>query len=158
MKPRRPKYKIRSLIDGKEFDCIQDVCEYYNMTYDQIAYRLDKISDYKDGMNFERFYDNTEALKSVEAIDSHLFTEKYGDKTVPIPGYEGKYTISTKGVIRNIQNHDRVIPITTQVTTKHKVILHSIDNKQTQTHSVINLMKKAFGDPEENETDVKDNQ
>jgi len=148
---KKPRFKVRSVKDGRIFDSLEEVCKFYNMTYDQIAYRLDKPSNYHDGMNFERFYDNTEALKSVEAVDSSAFVEKYGDKTVPVPGYEGKYTISTKGVVTNIQNHNRILPVKTTVTVKHTVILHSLDKKQTQTHSLINLMKKAFGDPDAEE-------
>ena len=149
MAGRRANYKIRSLIDGKIFDNIDELCKYYNMTYDQVAYRLDHIKEYKDGMNFERIFDNSEALQSVEAVDSSKFVEKYGEKEVPVPGYEDKYTISTRGVVKNKRNFDRVIPVKTTVKTKHTVILHSIDNKKTQTHDLKNLMKKAFGDPEE---------
>lgn len=142
-------YKIRCLKDGKVFDTIEELCNFYQMTYDQVAYRIDHIKDYKDGMNFERVIDNSEALKSVEAVDSSAFVEKFGDKTVPLPGYEDKYTISTRGVITNIKQYGRVVPVKTEVTVKHKVILHKIkDNKQqTQIHSLTNLMKQAFGDP-----------
>lgn len=149
MAAKRARYKIRCLKDGKVFDSVEELCKFYNMTYDQVYYRIDHIKDYKDGYNFERVVDNSEALKTVEAVDSSAFVEKYGDKTVDVPGYEGKYTISTKGVVTNTKVYDRVIPVKTEVTVKHKVILHSLDGKKTQTHSLINLMKKAFGDPYE---------
>lgn len=148
MKRGRAAYKIQCLVDNKIFDNIEDLCKYYNMTFDQVAYRLDHIKDYKDGMNFIRLFDNSEALQSVKAVDSRKFVEKYGEKTVPLPGYEDKYTISTRGVITNIKDHDRVVPVKTKVDVKHKVILHTSDNKRTQTHDLKNLMKSAFGDPE----------
>ena len=149
MPARRAYYRIKCLNDNMVFDDIHDLCKYYNMTYDQVAYRLDHVKDYKDGYNFVRIPDNEEALKSVEAVDSSKFVEKFGDKTVDIPGYEGKYTISTRGVVTNVKQFGRVIPVKTKVTTKHTVILHGVNNKNTQTHSLINLMKKAFGDPDE---------
>lgn len=145
----RRNYKIRCLNDNQIFDTIEELCAHYNMTYDQVAYRLDHVKEYKDGMNFVRVVDNEEALKSVEAVDSTAFVEKFGDITVPLPGYEDKYTISTKGVITNIKQYGRVIPVKTEVIVKHKVILHKIQDgkQQTQIHSLTNLMKKAFGDP-----------
>lgn len=145
----RRKYKIKCLNDDKIFETIQDVCANYNMTYDQVAYRIDHVKEYKDGMNFVRVIDNTEALKTVEAVDSSAFVEKFGDKTVPVPGYEDRYTISTKGVITNLKQYNTVVPVKTEVITRHKVILHNtIDGKQTsQVHSLTNLMKAAFGDP-----------
>lgn len=149
-KPSKPRYRIKCLKDGKIFETMDELCEYYHRTKDSVQYRLDVIKDYKDGYNFVRIFDNEEALKSVEAIDSSKFVEKYGDKTVPIPGYEGHYTISTRGVITNVQNHDRIIPIKTTVTVKHKAVLHK-GGSTMQTHDVINLMKSAFGDPEKAE-------
>lgn len=145
----RRGYKIKCLKDGKIFDTIEELCTFYNMTYDQVAYRLDNIKEYKDGMNFERIIDNSEALKTVEAVDSSAFVDKFGDKTVPLPGYEDRYTISTKGVITNIKQYNKVIPVKTEVTVKHKVILHRVKDgkQQTQVHSLTNLMKEAFGDP-----------
>lgn len=142
-------YKIRCLTDGKVFDNIDELCEFYNMTYDQVAYRLDHIKEYKDGMNFVRVIDNSEALKTVEAVDSSAFVEKFGDQTVPLPGYEDRYTISTRGVITNVKQYNRVVPVKTEVTVKHKVILHKVKDgkQQTQVHSLTNLMKEAFGDP-----------
>lgn len=146
----RRNYKIRCLNDDKVYDSIQDVCNAYSMTYDQVAYRIDHVKDYKDGMNFVRVIDNSEALKTVEAVDSSAFVDKFGDKTVPLPGYEDKYTISTKGVVTNVKQYGRVLPVKTEVTIKHKVILHkTVDGKQqSQVHSLTNLMKAAFGDPD----------
>lgn len=146
----RPKYRIKCLKDEKIFDSIDELCKYYKMTYDQVAYRLDKVKDYKDGMNFVRIVDNTEALQSVKAVDSRKFVEKYGDKTVPLPGYEDRYTISTSGVITDIKRYNRVIPVKTVITKKQNVILNK-GGTTMQTHSIINLMKKAFGDPESEE-------
>lgn len=151
----RSRYKIKCLRDDLVFDSVEDLCKHYGMTYDQVYYRIDHIKDYKDGLNFERIIDNTDALESVQAVDSQPFVDKYGDKTVPLPGYEDKYTISTKGVIRNIKSYNRVIPVKTTLVKKHTVILHTSDNKRTQTHSLVNLMKKAFGDPYNNVTEVQ---
>lgn len=148
----RSRYKVKCLKDGQIFDSVQELCKHYGMTYDQVYYRLDNPKDYNDGFNFVRIYDNTEALKSVEAIDSSKFVEKYGDKTVPVPGYEDHYTISTRGVITNVRSHNRVLPIKTIKTVKHKVILNK-EGTTMQTHDVINLMKKAFGDPNEESQD-----
>lgn len=149
----RRYYRIKCLKDGKVFESLDDVLKEYNMTYDQVAYRLDHVKDYKDGFNFIRIPKNEDALKSVEAVDSSVFVEKFGDKTVPVPGYEDHYTISTKGVITDIQGYGRVIPVKTQTIVRHKVILHNKHNNATQTHSLINLMKKAFGDPEKVESE-----
>ena len=81
--------------------------------------------------------------------DVRKFVEKYGENTVPIPGYEERYTISTRGVITDIgsRNKGRVLPVKTQITVKHRTALHK-GGTTMQTHDVINLMKKAFGDPE----------
>ncbi len=139
------------------FDSVDELCKYYGMTYDQVYYRIGHIKNYRDGLNFERIIDNTEAIESVKLVDSQPFVDKFGDKTVPIPGYEDKYTISTKGIIKNIKSYDRVIPVKTKIMKKHSVILHNSDNK-TQTYSLINLMKKAFGDPyaDENKGNLSD--
>ena len=119
------------------------------MTKFQISYRLDTIKDYKDGMNFIRLRNDEEALKTVENVDSKEYVDKFGDKTVPVPGYEDHYTISTKGVVTNIKSKPhRVLPVKTRVVVKNTVILHS-ENK-TQVHSVEGLLKRAFGDLKEN--------
>ena len=152
MAGRKANYKIRCLKDGKIFDNIDELCEYYGFTKDQVAYRIDHIKDYKDGYNYERVIDNTEALKTTENIDSAAFVEKFGDKTVPLPGYEGKYTISTKGVITNVKNYGTVVPVKTDIIVRNRVILHNLEGR-TQTHKVENLMKKAFGDPAEETTE-----
>lgn len=143
----RAKYKIKSLKDGKIFDTLDELCEYYGRTRDSVQYRLDKPDNYQDGYNFERVYDNSAALQSTKAVDTRKFVEKYGEKTVPIPGYEDHYTISTRGVITDIRSHNRILPIKTTVTVKHKVILHK-QKTTMQTHDVINLLKKSFGDPD----------
>lgn len=145
MAGRRVTYKIQCTTDGKIFDTMQELCEYYHMTKDQVSYRLDKPSNYHDGMNFNRIPDDTEALKSVEAVDTKAYEEKFGDKTVPLPGYEGLYTISTKGVITRVKGVcPHVVPVKTTVTVKNTVILHN--DYKTQTHSVQGLLKRAFGD------------
>lgn len=146
MAGRRRNYKIKCLKDGKIFDTMEELCEYYDRSLDSVQYRLDKVKEYKDGYNFVRVVDNTEALKTVEAVDSQPFVDKFGDKTVPVPGYEDRYTISTRGVITNIHQYGTVVPVKTKVTVSNKVILHR-DGGWTQTHDVENLMKKAFGDP-----------
>ena len=144
---RRADYKIQCVNDGRIFDTIDDLCEFYHRSYDSVAYRLDHVKDYQDGYNFVRVYDDTEAVQSAKAIDTRAFEAKYGDKTVPIPGYENKYTISTNGVIRDITKKGKAVKIKTNVTVKHKVVLHK-GGTTMQTHDVINLMKKAFGDPD----------
>lgn len=144
---KRANYKIKCVNDDRVFDTLQDACNYYNMTKDQINYRLDVIKDYHDGMNFVRIPDDEEALKTVEAVDSQKYVDKFGDKTVPIPGYEDRYTISTKGVVTNIKaTCPWVLPVKTKVTVKNTVILHT--DYKTQTHSVEGLLKRAFGEIE----------
>lgn len=149
----RRGYRIKCLNDDRIFEDIQELCNFYGMTYDQVAYRLDHVKEYKDGMNFVRVIDNEDALESIKAVDTSSFTSKFGDRTVPLPGYEDKYTISTNGVITNIKQYNKVVPVKTETIVKHKVILHKVKDgkQQTQTHSLINLMKEAFGDPEKAE-------
>lgn len=148
-KGRIATYKIKCLTDGNIFNNLKECCAYYNMTKDQVSYRLDVVKDYKDDMNFIRLRNDEEALKTVENVDSKEYVEKFGDRTVPIPGYEDRYTISTKGVITNIKSKPhRVLPVKTKVVVKNTVILHN-ENK-TQVHSVEGLLKKAFGDLKEN--------
>lgn len=147
-KGRRLNYKIQCVNDGKLFDTVSDVCEYYKMTIDQVSYRIDHVKEYHDGMNFIRVPDDEAALKTVEAVRSEKYVEKFGDKTVPVPGYEDRYTISTKGVVTNIKAKcPWVLPVKTQVTVKNTVILHN--DYKTQTHSVEGLLKRAFGEIEE---------
>lgn len=145
---RQKRYKIKCVNDGKIFNTIDELCEYYGRTYDSVAYRLDHIADYKDGYNFVRVYDNEKALQSTKSIDCRAFVEKYGEKTVPVPGYDGRYTISTRGVIMDTKHGNRVLDIKTKVKVTHKVVLNK-SGTTMQTHDVINLMKKAFGDPTE---------
>ena len=148
-KGRTANYRIQCVTDGKVFSNIKECCEYYNMTKDQISYRLDNVKNYKDGMNFIRLRNDEEALKTVEAVNSAVYVEKFGDVTVPIPGYEDRYSISTKGVITNIKSKPpRVIAVKTKVVVKNTVILHN--DYKTQTHSVEGLLKRAFGEIKEN--------
>ena len=58
----RRKYKIKCLNDDKIFETIQDVCANYNMTYDQVAYRIDHVKEYKDGMNFVRVIEDRKSV------------------------------------------------------------------------------------------------
>lgn len=151
---RTTNYKIKCLKDDRIFDTLQEVCQFYNMTKDQISYRLDVVKNYKDGMNFVRVSNNDEAIKTTENVDSAKYVEKFGDKTVPVPGYEGHYTISTKGVVTNIKSKPpRVLSVKTTIKVKNTVILHG-ENK-TQTHYVEGLLKKAFGEVEEKNEDAK---
>ena len=148
MSKTKSKYKIKCLRDGKIFDTMEEACAFYGKTKDAIAWRLSDGVDHKDGWNWERVIDNTEALESVKAVQSQPFVEKFGDKTVPLPGYEDKYTISTSGVITSILKHNagKVCKVKSQVKVKNTVILHR--GNITQVHNVENLLKKAFGDPE----------
>lgn len=143
-----PRYKIQCVNDGKIFDTMEDLCKYYDRTHDSVSYRLDNPSNYKDGLNFIRVWDDSDALASTRAIDTRAFVEKFGDQTVPVPGFENHYTISTQGVVTNILSHNRIMPVKTTVNTKHTVILQK-EKTTMQTISVKNLMKKAFGDPGE---------
>ena len=151
-KGRARKYKIRCLKDGKIFEDIHELCTFYGFTIDQVNYRLDDGKEHKDGYSYERVweFDNTEAIESTKAVDSKKYVEKYGDKTVPVPGYEDYYTISTSGVITNTKTAPgEVLKVKTKVTVKNTVILHR-EHGWTQVHNVENLLEKAFGDPEAN--------
>ncbi len=145
MKQRKAEYKIKCCNDGLVFDTIDELCTHYGLTYDQVAYRLDKGNIYQDGRYYERVYDNTEALESTKTVDSKPFVDKYGDKEVPVPGYEDRYTISTSGVIRDMKHGGKVMKIKSKTIVKNKVILYKPN--QPQVHDVENLLKKAFGDP-----------
>lgn len=151
-KKQRAEYKIKCLKDGKIFNNLREVCEFYGFTKDQVQYRLDDGLQHKDGYSYVRVWDwsknNAEAIETTKSVDSRKYVEKYGDKTVPLPGYEDFYTISTSGVITDIQNHDKVLKIKTKVTVKNTVILHKRGTQWTQVHNVENLLAKAFGDPE----------
>ena len=150
MAGRKAKYKIKCLKDGKVFNNIDEVIAHYGLTADQVLYRLDDGLQHKDGYSWERVWewDNTEAIESTKAVDSKAFVEKFGDKTVPLPGYEDRYTISTSGVITNTKSAPgEVLKVKTKVTVKNTVILHK-DGGWSQVHNVENLLKKAFGDPE----------
>lgn len=149
---QRAEYKIKCLKDGRIFNNIQEVCEAYGFTKDQVNYRLDDGLEHKDGYSYERVWDwsenNAEAIESTKAVDSKKYVAKYGDKTVPLPGYEDYYTISTSGVITDIQNHGKILKIKSKVTVKNTVILHKRGTQWSQVHNVENLLSKAFGDPE----------
>lgn len=159
---RYANYKIQCVNDGKVFNNIYEVCDYYKMTKDQVAYRLDVVKEYHDGMNFIRIpneEDDKEAMESIKSVNCQQYIDKFGDKTVPIPGYEGIYTISTNGLITNVKSKPRrYVKVKSKVTVKNTVILHNGDrNYTTQVHSVEGLLKKAFGDVEENNEDTKEN-
>ena len=148
MAGRTANYKIKCLKDGRVFDTIEEAGAFYGKSRDAIQWRLSDGVNHKDGWNWEKVWDNTEALKTVEAVDSKPFVDKFGDKTIPLPGYEDRYTISTRGVITKIANKSQeVVKVKTKVTVKNTVILHG-DGGWSQTHNVENLMKKAFGDPD----------
>lgn len=149
MSGRTVNYKIKCLKDGKVFDTMAEACAYYGKSKDAIQWRLSDGIDHPDGWNWEKVWDNTEALETTKAVKSQPFVDKFGDKTVPVPGYEDRYTISTRGVITKIANKSQeVLKVKTQVYVKNTVILHG-EGGWSQVHNVENLMKKAFGDPEE---------
>jgi len=147
-KGRQARYKIKCLKDGLVFNTIDELCKHYGFSKDQVMYRLDDGREHKDGYSYERVweFDNTEALETVKNVDSAKYVEKFGDKTVPLPGYEDRYTISTSGVITNIKTAPgEVLKVKTKKVVKNTVVLHK-DHGWTQVHNVENLLESAFGD------------
>lgn len=107
--------KVKHVESGQEFSSIQAAESYFKIP----RYRIDGTLEFLPGYTFEKIVEDAppECVLHVKTVESE--TEEFKS----IPGYEGLYSISTKGTIVSDKFPGRVKKVTTTKAGQHVIVL-----------------------------------